>query len=184
MTPAAATARAARRRAAEPGVVRGAARFDRAEVYRYSLRRTWNRHGPRIVWVCLNPNRADATHDDPTIRRCIGFSRRWGFGSLEVVNLFALRARDPKALRSAADPVGPGNDAALRSALRRADCVVAAWGAHGRLGDRDRAAARWLRSARTLRCFGLTRDGQPRHPLYLRGTTRLRAFLPASTPRP
>ena len=77
----------------------------------------------------LNPSTADAERDDPTIRRCIGFSRAWGFGGAEMVNLFALRSTDPGRLREAADPVGPGNVAHIADAARGATQVIAAWGA-------------------------------------------------------
>jgi hypothetical protein len=152
--------------------VHGAATFDQTGRYRYRLRRWWA-PGPRVAFVMLNPNEADARRDDPTIRRCISFARRWGFGSADVVNLFAYRARDPRELARASDPVGPENDAHLRRAVRRADLVVCAWGA-SRIA-RGRAVD--LRDALgEARCLGLTKHGAPRHPLYLRRDTRLRAF--------
>jgi hypothetical protein len=120
----------------------------------------------------LNPSTADAARDDPTVRRCIGFARSWGYGGLEVVNLFAYRATDPRALRRAADPVGPANRRHIAAAIANARLVIAAWGADATAGD---AAAR-LRalSRRELRCLGLTRSGAPRHPLYVRATARPR----------
>lgn len=157
--------------------VLGAAAFDRTRRYRYSLMRAWG-DGPRAVFVMLNPNAADATRDDPTIRRCVGFARRWGYGSVEVVNLFGLRARDPRDLARAADPVGPDNDRYLRAAVRRADLVVCAWGA-SRIAARRAAAARDLWDGSPLRCLGRTRSGAPRHPLYLRRDTRRRRFSAA-----
>src|SRR5262245_19133112 len=79
-------------------------------LYRYWLTRTWDNSLRRVCWVMLNPSTADAEQDDPTIRRCVGFARSWGAGGIIVVNLFAFRASDPKALLRAADPVGPDND--------------------------------------------------------------------------
>jgi hypothetical protein len=146
--------------------VRRAASFSRDGRYRYSLRRAWS-DGPAVTWVLLNPSTADARVDDPTIRRCIGFSRRWGFGALEVVNLFALRATDPKILPRAPDPVGASNDAALRRALARSAVVVAAWGEHGRLHGRSARVRRWLPDGALA--LGLNASGEPVHPLYVPG---------------
>lgn len=146
--------------------MRGHAVFDPTGRYRYLLRRTWG-SGPRVAFVMLNPNAADALVDDPTIRRCVGFARRWGFRSVEVVNLFAYRARDPRELGRAADPVGPDNDRHVRDAIRRAELVVCAWGAT-RVARRRAAAVHDLLEGRTVRCLGRTRSGAPRHPLYLR----------------
>lgn len=145
--------------------MRGAASFSRNRRYRYSLQREWG-EGPRIAWVLLNPSTADARHDDPTIRRCIDFSQRWGFGALEVVNLFALRATYPAELRCAEAPVGALNDRALNRAFGRADAVVAAWGNHGAWLGRSRAV--WSRLPEDALALGLTGQGEPAHPLYLR----------------
>jgi hypothetical protein len=76
----------------------------------------------------LNPSIADARRNDPTIRRCIGFARHWGFGGIDVVNLFAYRATRAQELFRASDPVGPRNARFLRSAIGRAPLVVLAWG--------------------------------------------------------
>src|SRR5262249_14212908 len=97
--------------------VRRAAVISDCGRYRYSLTRRWGDAAePRALFVMLNPSTADAEQDDPTIRRCIGFAKAWGMGSLEVVNLYALRATDPAALLSAPDPIGPKNDTMITSA--------------------------------------------------------------------
>lgn len=158
---------------AEPS--RSTARTSPCGRYRYSLTRQWGADpARRAVWIMLNPSTADATVDDPTVRRCLGFSRAWGCDSLEVVNLFALRATDPRELRTAVDPVGPENDGALRDAVDRGDLVVAAWGAHGVL--HGRAAAVRAVFGPEVRCLGVTKAGMPRHPLYVRSGTPLTAF--------
>ncbi len=159
------------------------ARFDRSGVYRYSLTRRWSGGGGAVAFVMLNPSTADALRDDPTIRRCIGFARAWGFGALEVVNLFAFRATHPSQLRAAADPVGPRNNRILRAALSRADAVVAAWGVHGSWGGRDRAVLRLLSARKDQtwpapQCLGLTKQGHPRHPLYLPLNAARRPYEP------
>lgn len=154
--------------------VRGTATFDETGAYRYRLRRAWS-SGPRAVFVMLNPNAADATVDDPTIRRCVGFARRWGYGAVDVVNLFAYRCVDPRELARVADPVGPENDRHIARAVRGADLVVCAWGATAVARRRAPGVAALL-AGRPVRCLGRTAAGAPRHPLYLRGDTALRRF--------
>ena len=152
--------------------MRRGAVFSADRRYRYTLTRRW-RSGPRICFVMLNPSTADAERDDPTIRRCIGYARAWGFGGLTVVNLFALRSTDPARLEQVGDPVGPDNDRHLRRAFRSARLTVAAWGAHRATRARAGEVGRWLHDAA---CFGVTRDGSPRHPLYLRASVRPQAW--------
>lgn len=138
------------------------------EKYRYSLTRTWNASKPRLLWVMLNPSTADALVDDPTIRKCIGFSERWVFGSIEVVNLFALRATNPKELDGHVDPVGPLNDAAIDSALGRSSAVVAAWGSKPYARDRAKVVLdRIFDRTDSVFALRLNKDGSPQHPLYV-----------------
>jgi hypothetical protein len=148
------------------------------ERYRYELTRGWDPTRPRLVFVGLNPSTADATQDDPTIRRILGFANLWGCGSLLMLNLFGLRSTDPRGLRKVEDPNGPGNDASILKALseahERRERVVLGWGAWGHLHDRGFRVASWaLEVHGAPECFGLTRSGHPRHPLYLRSDTKL-----------
>ncbi len=159
--------------------MQGRARFDRSGQYRYLLSRDWDPSRPRVAFVMLNPNRADATRDDPTIRRCVGFARSWGFGALDVVNLFALRAPRPALLRTAAAPLGARNDRFVREACCRASLTVAAWGVHGAWHAREQAVLDLLRPyGVAMRCLGVTAGGHPRHPLYLPASTALQPFPP------
>jgi hypothetical protein len=158
--------------------MKGGARIDPTGRYRYTLWRAWDPERPRVAFVMLNPSTADARRDDPTIRRCIRFARDWGFGSVEVVNLFAFRARSPRRLRRAMDPVGPGNDRHLLAAASRARRLVAAWGIHGSLRSRDHAVRKLLGKRHKLRCLGTTASGYPRHPLYFPSTTVLIPYPP------
>jgi hypothetical protein len=153
--------------------------------YRYLLTRRVSAARDTVTFIMLNPSTADATLDDPTIRRCIGFSRRWRCGVLQVVNLFAFRTSDPGCLKTVADPVGPEN---LRWILRSVDraehsrvrpIVVCAWGVHGRHRNQDLAILRLLKR-RTIRlvALGRTKDGHPRHPLYAPYSSRRILFGP------
>lgn len=147
----------------------GAAVLSGCGRYRYLLTRRWA-DDPAVTFVMLNPSTADATTDDPTIRRCIGFAKSWGYGSLNVVNLFAFRATDPRDLLAATDPVGPRNDAFLHDYL---PVSVAAWGAHKLAVARARQVMQAFAGRPLLWCLGVTKDGHPRHPLYVRADAPL-----------
>ena len=134
-------------------------------TYRYSLGRCWEQTSS-VNFVMLNPSTADADIDDPTIRRCIGFAKAWGYGSIVVTNLFAFRATNPADMAKAADPIGPENDDHIREVAFNEVKVVCAWGTHG--------VARAGRVRSMLRDMGtptfalrLTKGGCPSHPLYL-----------------
>lgn len=152
------------------------AAYSGCEAYRYALWRRWAA-GPSLLYVMLNPSTATERANDPTIERCERRARALGFAALGVVNLFAYRATQPQDLKRAADPTGPLNDAAIRRAAMRADQVLCAWGVHGAHQGRDAQVARLLRdSGRPLLHLGLTRDGAPRHPLYVAYAQRPEAF--------
>ena len=112
----------------------------------------------------LNPSTADETTDDPTIRRCIGFARAWGFGSLAVGNLFAFRATKPGDLRTCVKPIGAANDDWLVRLNQESALTVAAWGNHGDYLDRSHSVRTILSDLHVLR---LTKHGEPQHPLYV-----------------
>ena len=136
--------------------------------YRYCLSRTWPTGRGTVLFIMLNPSTADAETDDPTIRRCVAFARRWGFQQLIVGNLFAWRATSPRELRQVGDPIGPENDRHLVEMSVSADAIIVAWGAHGGYRNRSQHVLGLLGSVEHL---GLTKQGHPRHPLYLRADT-------------
>lgn len=141
--------------------------YSDCETYRYSLTRNWGQ-GPRLVFVMLNPSTATEVQNDPTVERCERRARDLGFGGFRVVNIFALRATDPRLLRTVGDPVGPDNDAALAMAADWADQILCAWGGHGSFLARGAQVAPVLRaSGKPLSHLGLTASGQPKHPLYI-----------------
>ena len=145
--------------------------------YRYQLTRQWDTHLSTVVFVMLNPSTADASINDPTIRRCINFARSWGFGGLKVVNLFAWRATKPAELKMVADPVGPDNDYYLLKAFAQAPATVVAWGTNAPV-TRVQEVGRLLQAA-TIgpQCLGATQMGHPRHPLYVPSIKQLEAFI-------
>jgi hypothetical protein len=150
--------------------------FDESGRYRYTLWRAWSNDYPRIVFVLLNPSTADEWRNDPTIWRCVGFARAWRFGSVEVVNLFAYRATDARELLKVDDPVGEKNERFLIQAVERCSIVVVGWGNNGALLGRDRQVMRLLAGRRDVYCLGMTKSEHPRHPLYVRGDTKLVSF--------
>lgn len=144
--------------------------------YRYQLSRMVSESLPgKAVFILLNPSTADAEKDDPTVRRCVGFTKRLGYGLLEVVNLYAYRTTDPVELACVSDPVGPWNNQAIEIAVMSAGLVVCGWGHLGRRG-RDSEVLEIVRRYKPCHCLGLTQQGFPRHPLYLRKDSALIPF--------
>jgi hypothetical protein len=124
------------------------------------------------MFIGLNPSTADEVNDDPTVRRCIRFARDWGYGGLVMMNAFAYRATDPRVMKAAFAPVGPDNDYWLlemaKIRRRQGAVIVAAWGNHGIYRNRHQHILNLFQDAGiTLHCLGLTKTGQPKHPLYV-----------------
>lgn len=132
--------------------------------YRYSLHRIWDDSKEIVTFIGLNPSTADANEDDPTIRRCIGFAKDWGFGGLFMVNLFAFRATDPKKMKACRYSIGDETGWWIRQRAEQSSVVVAAWGNDGSWQDRDQEVRGFIPNLHYLR---LNKSGQPAHPLYL-----------------
>jgi hypothetical protein len=142
--------------------------YSECERYRYSLTRIWDQTGQRVMFVMLNPSTATEVQNDPTVERCERRARALGFGGFRVTNIFAWRDTDPRRMRAAADPVGPENDAAILEGCHWADQVVAAWGTHGAHLGRGAQMATLLHNTGTpVFHLGLSKDGHPKHPLYI-----------------
>ena len=150
------------------------ASFSPDRRYRYWLESKLGGGDGVCMFLMLNPSTADETKSDPTVTRCKGFARTWGYGALWVCNIFALRSTKPAALIESHDPTGPQNDGHILKYARDADRIVCAWGNHGLHHDRGERVLRMLEddglSGRMCH-LGLTGRDQPRHPLYLRAST-------------
>ena len=151
-------------------------------LYRYELRRVWDDRLPPMAMIMLNPSTADAQKDDPTIRRCIGFAETNRCGSLIVGNLGAGRSSSPAIWMWMDDPIGPDNDAHLARILTecsaRNGLAVVAWGAHGAFRRRNHAFMKIAAGVRApLWCLGVTKTGEPRHPLYIKKDAAFVSFL-------
>ncbi len=164
----------------------GRAAFSRCRQYRWWLERVWEPQGSRLLFIGLNPSRADDHRDDPTLRRLVAFAASWGYGGLEVLNLFARISPSPAALAQAADPVGAANGAWLRRRLRAADrcsspgLIWLGWGNGGRrLGQDARVLELLAPHQPRLACLGLTAAGAPLHPLYQPAASLLRPYGPS-----
>lgn len=145
--------------------------FSECGTYRYYLWRKIDgnvRFNTRVAFVMLNPSTADENVDDPTIRKCSSFAQRWGFQWLDVVNLFAQRATDPKQLYGSSFRelvVGPNNNGWIADICSDADLTICAWGRHGSLHDRQINVMKHLPDR--IHVLKLNSDGSPAHPLYL-----------------
>lgn len=158
--------------------------FSENHEYRYQLTRRWGDKLGFPVFIMLNPSTADAIEDDPTIRRCIGFAKSWGWNAICVVNLFAFRATSPKILKTAIDPIGERNDFYIRSACFGGDPIVCAWGNHGDMRGRTHKSRSvevkhllWYEFNLRMWSFGTTTVCMPKHPLYLPKETELQKMI-------
>ena len=167
-------------------MVRSDAVFSDCGRYRYRLERIWDPGRPILPWVLLNGSTAGSVRNDPTVRRVIGFTWKWRFGGLCLVNAYAAMATRPRDLFAMKENVGPRNRSYVRKAVRDAwrharnlsDTpelpVIVGWGNHGARGGQDRRVLDWIASAGApvrLQCLGVTGLGCPRHPLYCAADT-------------
>lgn len=150
--------------------------FSECRTWRYHLWRRWDSDKLPIAFIGLNPSTADELNDDPTVRRCIRFAKRWGYGSMYMLNLFALRSTDPKLLYEHEDSVGNENHEIILNVCLGMDKIVLCWGNHGaHLGQGDILVEKLRQEGyvNKLWTFGLTKKQQPKHPLYLKNSTEL-----------
>jgi len=164
----------------------GACEFSPCRRWRYLLARRWNVKRGTVQFIGLNPSRANEISDDNTVRKCVAFAMRWGYGGMVMTNLFAFIATDPAEMKLAASPVEEmegRNDAAIRRALEASTLVVAMWGNHGAHLGRANAVRSLIQAAAShtpVMCFGENASGEPTHPLYLPNATKLRPHTKGS----
>jgi hypothetical protein len=159
----------------------GEAVFSPCQTHRYTLYRDWlcGHDSRRVMFIGLNPSKADEFQNDPTVTRCCNFGKQWGYSGLVMGNLFSYRATDPTCMKVVSQPTDPENDRWLLNEAATAGLVVAAWGVHGAHLNRANAVVEMLRDAGiTLHCLGITKAGDPRHPLYMRRDCRPIAWMP------
>ena len=155
-------------RSFQKGDAKSEALYSDCETYRYALTRVWDETHPKLLYIMLNPSKATEVQNDPTIERCERRARALGFGGFRAVNIFALRETDPHKMRRHKAPKGPENLSILLKSCEWADTILAAWGVHGaHLGQGPKTHAALLTEGYELHHFGLTKEGHPRHPLYV-----------------
>lgn len=163
--------------------------------YRYTLWREWTNQADLLnpptsrsgrwpdhsyaMFVGLNPSTADETQDDPTIRKCIGFAKRWGFSGLLMTNLFAFRATRPEDMMAQERAVGEMNMVFLHRGAREAGIIVAAWGTNGSFRHQDRVVENYIKflTREPLVCLRTTKEGCPEHPLYVPYETPPKSYV-------
>lgn len=137
--------------------------------YRYVLRRVWDEAKPGVMFIGLNPSTADEARNDRTMTRCYWFAHDWHdykYGSMVMTNLFAFRSPYPRVMKAEAEPIGPDNDQWLLAEAERAALIVCAWGTHGPYLSRAAQVLKLLKN-KPLYCLDLTKEGHPKHPLYI-----------------
>ncbi|WP_309386052.1 DUF1643 domain-containing protein [Cerasicoccus frondis] len=159
-----------------PGELTKSATFSPCRRWRYDLWRRWGK-GDYCMFIGLNPSTADETQNDPTIRRCINFARDWGYDALCMTNLFGFRATDPRVMKEVSHPQGPENVATIRRLAEDAGIVVAAWGVHGVHRMQNQRVVNALKDVCELKCLGQTKDGHPKHPLYIPKATKPQPYI-------
>lgn len=151
--------------------------YSDCERYRYSLTRVWDESAGKVLFVMLNPSTATEVQNDPTVERCERRARTLGFGGFRVTNIFAWRDTDPRKMRAATDPIGPYNNQTLLDGADWADQVIAAWGTHGAHMNRGAEVTELLvATGQPLFHLGLSKQGHPKHPLYLPYTQQPEAW--------
>jgi len=159
------------------GSVKKGALLSDCKVYRYRLWRIWDEAKPKVMFIMLNPSTADGEMDDPTVRRCIGFAKSWGYGGLYIANLFAYRSTQPKDLLEHTDVVGLDNSFHLNEMSKKCEIAVCAWG-NSKIVNKLKFNKQLLKGLKIpLYCIELSKDGTPKHPLYLKSELKPIKFL-------
>ena len=156
-------------------MINSGAVFSEDRIHRYVLVREWDLNKPSLMVVSLNPSTADEKKNDPTVRRCIGFAKKWGFGKLIMTNIFAFRATLPEDLFNSKNPVGNKNDYWLKKLSKKADKVLLAYGNHGKFRNRHDEI---LKIINNPYCIKKSKTGMPMHPLYLKYTKKPVSYYP------
>jgi len=159
---------------------RSFALFSDDEKYRYILERIWDPIEKRILFIMLNPSTADAKKNDPTVKRCCDFAKKWGYGSIVVCNLFAYRSTNPAALVTVENPIGPENMEYIRKAMGSSDTIVAAWGnnvlPNFYISTVHQVTEMGNVLGKDIWCLDTNENGQPVHPLYQKGDIDLKLW--------
>jgi hypothetical protein len=166
--------------------------FSECRLYRFTLWRDWDcdlltgtsddiPHRDKFVqFICLNPSTADEKINDATVRRCIDFSKRWGYGAFCMTNIFPFRSMEVKKMLAHDEPIEMARQNAehVERIAEHAGLIIFAWGNHGSHKRRGDKFVKHLLNVRKFKIhhLGLNTDGSPKHPLYLKATTQPIAY--------
>jgi len=144
--------------------------FSPCRKWRYHLQHIWDKSEPNLIWMMLNPSTADEVKNDPTVERCEQRARMWGFGGVEVYNIFSYRATDPSNMKAQADPIGPDNDDWMIKFAKKSHQTTAiiGWGEHGKhIGRGEEVLGIIARHKGQVHALKVNASGHPKHPLYI-----------------
>jgi len=145
------------------------AKFSKCRKYRYTLWRMWDLGKPKVMFIGLNPSTADEINNDPTVTRCINYSKSWGYGGMYMMNIFSFRTTYPSELIKCKNPIGIDNDQWIKRISKEVDKCIGAWGNYGNLFNRSEDI---LKIVPNLYCLKINGTGEPAHPLYLKSTLK------------
>lgn len=142
------------------------AEFSECRNYRYALWRIWASNKPLVMFIGLNPSKANEVKPDSTITRVCTISKKLGYGGIYMMNLFAIVSKDPTVLKTCDNPLGD-NDGWLERIAPQCQDVIFAWGAFKEAKERCKQVIAMFPNAKALI---INKDGSPRHPLYVKGS--------------
>ncbi len=164
--------------------------FSRCRFYRWILKRELSSGKKSLVFIGLNPSKANSFNNDRTLVRIINFCSRWNYNNIYIINLFGLISKSPSQLSKSNDPIGGNNDLitllTLQFWLKNINCDLwLGWGDKGHLNGRDREVLKIIKKLSTFNSYeknysrrilslGLSKKGNPRHPLYMPNESLLR----------
>ncbi|WP_269604768.1 DUF1643 domain-containing protein [Prochlorococcus marinus] len=166
--------------------------FSECRSYRWILKRELLGGKKTVVFIGLNPSKANSSNNDRTLVRIINFCSRWNYKNIYIINLFGLISKSPLQLSKSKDPIGKNNDLITFKSLKfwreDSNCDLwLGWGDNGQLKGRDRKVLNLIRNFSNLKSnendyskrvlsLGLSKKGNPRHPLYMPNQSFLREF--------
>ena len=166
--------------------------FSECRSYRWILKRELEKGEKTVVFIGLNPSEGNTFNNDSTITRIINFGSRWNYKNLYIINLFGLISKSPTQLSKSKDPIGQNNDLITLTSLlfwqENNNCDLwLGWGDKGQLKGRDTEVIKLIKNisnmssnknnySKPILSLGLTKKGNPRHPLYMPNESFLRPF--------
>ncbi len=166
--------------------------FSKCGTYRWILKRELLSGKKTVVFIGLNPSKANSSNNDRTLTRIINFCSRWNYKNIYLINLFGIIAKTPIQLSKSNNPIGENNDLIILKSLefwrKNTNCDLwLGWGDNGQLNGRDLEVLKLIKNfsnfkskennySKRVLSLGLSKKGNPRHPLYMPNKSFLRKF--------